>query len=79
MSQQARPLLGKYRHYKGQDYQLLHIARHSETDQLFAVYQPLYGDSGVWIRPLEMFMESVTVEGKLVPRFCYMKEEPSPL
>jgi len=74
MSQQARPFLGKYRHYKGQDYQLLHIARHSETDQLFAVYQPLYDESGVWVRPLEMFMESVTVEGKVVPRFCYMKE-----
>lgn len=74
MSEQARPLLGKYRHYKGNDYQLLHIARHSETDELFAVYQPLYGESSVWVRPLEMFMESVTVEGKVVPRFRYMNK-----
>lgn len=74
MSEQERPFLGKYRHYKGYDYQLLHIAQHSETDELFAVYQPLYGESSVWVRPLEMFMESVTVEGKVVPRFCYMRE-----
>ncbi len=60
------PPLGIYRHYKGNLYQLLHIARHSETEEPLAVYRALYGDYGVWVRPLAMFTESVdTANGSL--------------
>ena len=69
MSEVARPAPGKYRHYKGNDYQVLHVARHSETEELLVVYRPLYGDSGIWVRPLKMFTELVLVEGTSVPRF----------
>lgn len=60
---------GIYRHYKGNLYQVLHIARHSETEETLVVYRCLYGDYSVWVRPIEMFREKVTVEGKSVPRF----------
>lgn len=60
---------GIYRHYKGNLYQVLHTARHSETEETLVVYRCLYGEYGVWVRPIEMFSESVTVDGKLVPRF----------
>jgi len=60
---------GIYRHYKGNLYQVLHTARHSETEETLVVYRCLYGEYGVWVRPIEMFGESVTVDGKLVPRF----------
>ena len=66
------PPLGEYQHYKGNNYELLHIARHSETDELMAVYRPLYGDRGIWVRPLDMFTESVTVDGEAVPRFNFL-------
>jgi hypothetical protein len=60
---------GRYRHYKGKEYRVLGCARHSETEEEFVVYQNLYGTQGLWIRPKEMFMEQVTVEGIVVPRF----------
>lgn len=60
---------GIYRHYKGNLYQVLHVARHSETDEQMVVYRCLYGDYSVWVRPLAMFTESVQVAGKSVPRF----------
>ncbi len=63
------PQLGIYRHYKGNLYQVLHLARHSETEEWLLVYRALYGDFGVWVRPLAMFTESVEVDGKTVPRF----------
>lgn len=63
--------IGRYRHYKGNDYDLLGVARHSETGEEFAVYRALYGDHGLWIRPLAMFLEEVEVAGKKVPRFQY--------
>lgn len=68
----ASPLLptGIYRHYKGQLYQVLHCARHSETEEWHVVYQCLYGDYSFWIRPLSMFTEKITMEnGQQVPRF----------
>jgi len=61
--------LGRYRHYKGNDYQLIDIARHSETGEWMAVYRPLYGEQGLWVRPLAMFGETVIVDGKAQPRF----------
>ena len=63
------PQLGIYRHYKGNLYQVLHLARHSETEEWLLVYRALYGDFGVWVRPLAMFTESVEVDGKTVPSF----------
>ncbi len=61
--------LGRYRHYKGNEYTVLGIARHSETCEEMVVYQPEYGEGGMWVRPLEMFFETVNVDGKTVPRF----------
>lgn len=60
---------GIYRHYKGNLYQVLHTARHSETEETLVVYRCLYGEYGVWVRPIEMFSETVTVDGQPVPRF----------
>ena len=60
---------GIYRHYKGSLYQVLHTAQHSETQEELVVYRCLYGEYGVWVRPLSMFSETIEVEGKQVPRF----------
>ena len=65
---------GIYRHYKGNLYQVLHTAHHSETEEALVVYRCLYGEYGVWVRPLEMFTETVMVEGQSVPRFELIKE-----
>lgn len=61
--------LGIYQHYKGNRYQVLHFAKHSETEEDLVVYRALYGQYGVWVRPLGMFKEMVEVQGKSVPRF----------
>lgn len=63
---------GLYRHYKGALYSVLGTARHSETEEWLVVYQPQYGERGLWVRPLDMFTEQVLVEGKPVPRFRYV-------
>ncbi len=60
---------GRYRHYKGNEYTVLGVARHSETDEKLIVYRQEYGDQSLWVRPLAMFLESVKVEGKTVARF----------
>lgn len=60
---------GRYRHYKGGDYEVMAVARHSETLEALVVYRPLYNDSGWWVRPYEMFTGSVEVDGCLRPRF----------
>lgn len=64
--------LGRYRHYKGKDYQVHGTCRHSETEEWMVYYQPLYGDRGFWVRPLEMFTEMVEMDGQQVPRFRYV-------
>ncbi len=63
---------GKYRHYKGKEYNVIGVARHSETLEELVVYQALYGEGGLWVRPLKMFVEEVEVEGKKMPRFEYL-------
>ena len=63
------PALGRYRHYKGGEYQLLGVVRDSETLQPLALYRPLYDHSGDWVRPYAMFFESVTIDGVVQPRF----------
>jgi hypothetical protein len=60
---------GRYRHYKGNDYQVIGVARHSEDESLLVVYRPLYGAGELWVRPLDMFAEQVSVDGRSVPRF----------
>ncbi|MEF2784084.1 MAG: DUF1653 domain-containing protein [Clostridium sp.] len=64
--------MGKYRHFKGKDYSVLYVATHSETLEKYVVYRQLYGEGGVWVRPLSMFTEEVEVDGKKVPRFTYI-------
>lgn len=67
--------VGRYRHYKGQYYQVLATARHSETREWMVVYRCLYDDFSVWVRPLSMFTERVTLDqGQQVPRFAYESE-----
>lgn len=61
---------GRYRHYKGNYYEVIGTARHSESDELLVVYRPLYGEMGLWVRPEAMFEEEVDVDGRLVPRFA---------
>jgi hypothetical protein len=68
---------GLYRHYKGPEYRVFGLARHSETEQQLVVYQALYGDYGLWVRPLERFCESVELDGELVPRFALIQAETS--
>ncbi len=63
---------GRYRHYKGNEYTVLGIARHSETLEELVVYRPEYGERGFWVRPVAMFLETVTVDGKELPRFQYL-------
>lgn len=63
---------GKYRHYKGNDYEVIGVAKHSEDESELVVYRPLYGEGRLWVRPLAMFIESVNLNGKTVPRFAYL-------
>jgi hypothetical protein len=60
---------GRYRHYKGNEYTVVGLARHSETEEKLVVYRQEYGARGLWVRPLAMFVESVEVAGRTVPRF----------
>lgn len=73
MSQDLPPLpalaLGRYRHYKGGEYEVMGVARHSETLAPLVVYRPLYNDSGWWVRPFEMFTGTLLVDGVQRPRF----------
>ena len=63
---------GKYRHFKGREYQVQGVATHSETGELLVVYTPLYGEGGLWVRPLGMFQETVRSGGVEQPRFQYV-------
>jgi hypothetical protein len=63
---------GEYRHYKGKEYKVIGVAKHSETLEELVVYQALYGEGQTWVRPLKMFTEEVEVNGKKTPRFKYI-------
>ena len=74
MSEPARDVpVGRYRHYKGNLYEVLGVARHSETEEELVVYRALYGVSGLWVRPRAIFLEEVIVEGRAVPRFTFVE------
>ncbi|GAC32479.1 DUF1653 domain-containing protein [Paraglaciecola polaris] len=64
--------IGKYRHYKGNEYEVVGVAKHSEDESELVVYRPMYGERGLWVRPLSMFIESVVVDGQSVPRFKFL-------
>ncbi len=66
--------LGKYRHFKGNEYEVIAIAKHSETLEEMVVYKALYGEGGVWVRPAEMWNEKVEKDGKVFQRFTYIGE-----
>ena len=65
---------GKYRHFKGNEYEVLGIAKHSETLEPMVVYKALYGDGSLWVRPLSMWDEEITRDGKTFKRFQYIGE-----
>ena len=66
--------LGKYEHYKGKQYKVLGIAKHSEILEEFVVYKALYDNDELWVRPLKMFLEEVEVNGQKIPRFKYIRK-----
>ena len=66
--------LGKYRHFKGNEYEVIHIAKHSETLESMVVYRALYGDGEVWVRPESMWDETVEKDGQPFKRFTYIEE-----
>ena len=68
---------GRYRHYKGNEYTVLGVARHSETLEELVVYRQEYGDRGLWVRPAAMFAETVVVYGQIVPRFRFVGLPPA--
>ena len=65
---------GRYRHFKGKEYEVLGVARHSETEEELVVYRALYGDFGLWVRPVSMWNETVEHDGKTFRRFTYIGE-----
>ena len=65
---------GKYRHFKGNEYEVLYIAKHSETGEDMIVYRALYGDFGIWVRPASMWNEVIERDGKKIQRFTYIGE-----
>ena len=66
---------GRYRHYKGNEYTVLGVARHSETLEELVVYRQDYGDHGLWVRPAAMFAEQVRINGRDLPRFEFLRGE----
>ena len=65
---------GRYRHFKGKEYEVLSVARHSETEEELVVYRALYGDFSLWVRPVSMWNETVERDGKTFRRFTYIGE-----
>ncbi|MFP8965431.1 DUF1653 domain-containing protein [Pokkaliibacter sp. CJK22405] len=67
---------GYYLHFKGGEYRVLDVVRHTETEEWMVLYQALYGERGLWVRPLSAFCENVEVMGEMVPRFAFVKAAP---
>lgn len=67
--------LGRYRHYKGNDYEVIGFAKHSETVEDMVIYKALYGEGGTWVRPLSMWENPIEVDGKTIKRFAYIGEK----
>jgi len=65
---------GRYKHFKGGEYEVIGIAQHSETLEKLVVYRPLYGEKGIWVRPLDMFLDMKVIDGTHVPRFEFQGE-----
>lgn len=74
MSEKEKVRIGKYKHFKGGDYEVIGVAKHSETGEELVVYKALYDEGSLWTRPVNMFIEKVEVDGRMVPRF-ELKEE----
>ena len=66
----TEPKPGLYRHYKGNEYRVIGLARHSESLEPLVIYQALYGERGTWVRPAGMFIETVVIDGRRQPRFA---------
>ena len=66
--------LGKYQHFKGNYYQVLHLARHSETEEYLVVYHPFDNKNDIWVRPIDMFKETIIRDGKSIQRFQFIAE-----
>ena len=66
--------LGRYRHYKGGEYEVIGVVHHSETLEVLVLYRTLYDDSGLWVRPHEMFFGPVEIDGRMQPRFVQIRE-----
>ena len=66
--------IGKYRHFKGNEYEVIGIAKHSETLEEMVVYRALYGDGGIWVRPVNMWNETVERDGKTFRRFTFIED-----
>lgn len=67
--------LGRYRHFKGNEYEVLYLAKHSETLEPMVVYRALYGEHGIWVRPASMWNETVERDGKIYQRFTYIENQ----
>lgn len=65
--------IGKYRHFKGNEYEVLYLAKHSETQEEMVVYKALYGEGGVWVRPASMWNEEIERDGKTYKRFTFVE------
>jgi len=70
--------IGRYRHFKGGEYQVYGVAKHSESGEELVVYKPLYFEGGLWVRPLAMFQETVVRDGREQPRFEYIESPVGP-
>lgn len=73
------PKPGLYEHFKGNQYQVLGVVTHSETEEQLVLYRPLYGERALWVRPISQFIDSVTLNGELRPRFRWLAAANSPL
>ena len=67
--------IGIYQHYKGNQYRVIDVVRHSETEELLVLYRTMYGEENLWVRPFSMFFENVVVDGVTLPRFKFIRED----